>query len=353
MNLFVRSFEEIASMPTVRQVAEQAGVSISTVSLALNDKPGVSEEMRARVQKAFKQLESEESTDQSNKSSDQKRRNQTSLSVVILHPGILRSSQVFSEFLQGIEAGAISHNIQLRLVVNEVALPRDHVHQLYFSDPKLYPDGVLVLGDRSEIPLPEHIYELGIPVVLVGRISDDYRLSAIGRDEEGIAYQATNYLLSLGHQAIGFIGGELSFQYTHHRLKGYKLALNETLGEFPERWIALGDGSQAAREILANSPEVTAVIFINDAYAEESLPVFRERGKRIPDDLSVISFDYTDFAQMYDPPLTSVVYHRFDEGLQAMKTLVEMMRNPKLKFCQDVLKAKLIKNASCKPVKTG
>jgi DNA-binding LacI/PurR family transcriptional regulator len=333
-------------MPSVRDIAKLAGVSTSTVSLVLNDKPGVSESMRVRVQESLRILQEQEKGDHSLISSIDSRKN---LSIVVIHPGILRSSQVFSELLQGIEAGAAVYNLQLRLIANESNVPNDHVFQLYFSDPKLSPDGVLVIGDRSDKKLPTQIFNHSIPTVLVGRESTNYALSAVGRDEKQIAYDATQYLLELGHKAIAFIGGELAFRYTHSRLDGYKLALTEQFGEFPQHWIALGAGDKAARTILDRSSEITAAIFINDAYAEGGLPVFQAAGKEIPDNLSVISFDDTQFAQSFNPPLTSVAYPRYSEGLQAVKVLVDRIKYPEMKFCQIIFNATLVKRNSCKP----
>jgi LacI family transcriptional regulator len=340
--------ERFILMPSVRQIAELAGVSTSTVSLVLNEKPGVSEAMRVRVHGALQTLQKQEIEQPSLLSANN---HKTNLSVVVIHPGILRSSQVFSELLHGIEAGAAVHNLQLRLIVNEGDVPNDHVYQLYFSDPKLSPDGVLVIGDRSDKPLPTQIQELSIPTVLVGRESINYEFSAVGRDEKQMAFDATQYLLDLGHRAIAFVGGELPFRYTHSRLDGYKLALSKRFGDIQEQWIALGSGDKAALQILEKCPEITAVIFINDAYAEEGLPVFQAAGRTIPDDLSVVSFDDTQFARSYDPPLTSVAYPRYDEGLHAVRVLVEKIKNPEIKFCQIIFNATLIKRASCIPPK--
>lgn len=337
-------------MPSVRQIAEKAGVSISTVSLVLNNKPGVSEMMRARVQESIALLEVLEKEGGSSVFVRDTRSNESKPhSIVVLHPGILRSSQVFSELLQGIEAGAAEQNLQLRLIVNEGELPSDHIYQLYFSDPKLRPDGVLIIGDRSDIPIPEKIFNLEIPVVLVGRESDDYAVSAVGRDEEEIAFEATQYLQDLGHEAIAFVGGEMEFRYTHSRLQGYKNAMQARFGEFPENWIALGDGSDATIQVLENCSQVTATIYVNDAYAEDGLSVIKASGRKIPEDISVISFDNTLFAQKNNPPLTSIGFPRFQEGLQAVRVLTEKIKNPMLKFNQIVFHAELVLRESCAP----
>jgi DNA-binding LacI/PurR family transcriptional regulator len=343
-------------MPTVGEVAKHAGVAKSTVSLVLNNKPGVSEEMRHRVLEAADELRAiEKAQSLTTLSADTNavpgvpKSGTESLSVVVLHPPILRSSQVFSELLQGIQAGAASHQIQLRLASNEPDLPKDHITRLYLSVPSLRPSGVLIIGARRNEPLIDEARQLGIPCVLVGRQSSDPTLAAVGRDEEEITFLAASYLLDMGHRAIAFVGGDDAYSYTHSRLNGYRRALEQRNGPPLERWIALGDGRAAAERALAASPEITAVIFINDAYAMEGLPVFQATGRVIPDDLSVISFDDTQEAGSFDPPLTSVSYPRFQEGLWSVKVLVDHIRQPLMKSCQIVFRASLIKRDSCAP----
>ena len=275
--------------------------------------------------------------------------NNHQLSVVVLHPPLLRSSQVFSELLQGIQAGAARYQLQLRLAVNERGLPSDHISQIYFSDPSLYPDGVLVIGARLDEPVPEQVLQLCIPSVLVGRDTSDQVHSCVGRDEEAGAYEATDYLLGLGHRAIAFVGGDPAYSYTHSRLHGYARALQEHGVSALDRWVVLGNGRAAAGEILSVSPEISAAVFINDAHAMEALPVFEACGWKIPADLSVISFDDTEEARNYDPPLTSVSFPRFQEGLHAVRVLNEQINNPLMKFCKVVFRASLIERDSCGP----
>lgn len=337
-------------MPSVREIAKHAGVSISTVSLVLNNKPGVSDPMRERVRQSLNLLKEREGLYNQKRTPNEKSSPQNhSPSVALLHPALFRSSQVFSELLHGIEDGAARYNLQLRLMVNDPSPAFGNFSQMYFSDPQLYPDGVLVVGHREDIPLPKTIYELNIPRVLVGRTSSDQSHSAVGPNEEEIAYRAAEYLIDMGHEAIAFIGGDLEFSYTHDRLRGYQRALMEKTGKILDRWVALGNGEMAAKTILEKSPEVTAVIFINDAYAEEGLPVFKSSGRSIPDDLSVISFDDTQFAQNHDPPLTSIAYPRYEEGFHAIKILVEMINNPGIRCYQVIYNAELIQRDSCKP----
>lgn len=345
-------------MPSVSEIAKHAGVSKSTVSLALNNKPGVSEAMRQLVLQSVDELRVVEEAQSLQQASANIITDsipnvgvKEPLSVVVLHPSILRSSQVFGELLQGIQAGADAYHLQLRLAVKDPAPSDDHITHLYFSDPTLRPNGVLIIGAQQHEPLVDEARRLGIPCVLVGRQSTDPATAAVGRDEEAAACEAVNYLLELGHRTIAFVGGDDSYSYTHSRLRGYRRTLRKQNINVSERWVALGEGREAAEEIVANVPEVTAVIFINDAYAIDGLPVFQAAGRVIPENLSVISFDDTQDARNFTPPLTSVSYPRYQEGLWSVKVLVEHIRQPLLKSCRIVFKASLVKRDSCAPPK--
>ena len=336
-------------MPSVSKIAQHAGVSKSTVSLVLNNKPGVSENMRQQVLSVVDQLRAEEATSNNNLTRRKIHPKQALLSVVVLHPAILPSSQVFSEFLQGIQAGADTYQVQLRLAVNDPHSPPEHITRLYLTDPALRPNGLIFMGARIVEPLIDEAKRQNIPYVLVGRQAPDSSASAIGRNEEEVTLEATNYLLELGHKAIAFVGGDEAYSYTHHRLDGYKQALQAQQIEPLERWVALGDGREAAEKILSTSPEITAVIFVNDSYAMQGLPVFKAAGRRIPDDLSVISYDDTEEARSFDPPLTSIPYPRFESGLWALRALVERTKHPEMQSIQITFKSSLIKRASCAP----
>lgn len=335
-------------MPSVSQIAKHANVSKSTVSLALNDKPGVSSKMRQHVLAVAEELNSAERTLPTPKTNGA-----TPLTVMVLHPPILHSSQVFSQFLRGIEACASTLNVQLRIAVNAPNMPQNHATRLYLSQEPLRPDGILMIGARKAEPLIDEATALGIPCVLMGRQSAESNLSLIRRDEVAMAYEATSHLIELGHRAIAFLGGDTDYLFTTDRLRGYQAALAEHGIAAQDDWIALGEGKVAAEAMVGRveSAEITAAVFVNEAYAKDGLPVFRSAGCNIPDQLSVLCFDDTIFAKNYDPPLTTVRYHQFEEGYWMLKTLVEQIQQPLLKSTQITFHGTLVKRDSCQPPK--
>ena len=341
-------------MATVREIATLAGVSKSTVSLVLNGKPGVSEEKRRLVLAAQQELEALSAANptvfkERHSAIGNTQKTSEALSVVVVHPPVLRSSYVFSEVLQGIQNAAETYHIQLRLVANDPGDDDHHVSRLYFTDSALRPDGVLIFGAKKYEPILDVVVQFDIPCVVLGRDASRYDVSGIGRDEYHYAYEATQYLIGLGHRAIAFVGGNTAYDYLHTRQSGYQQALADAGITACEPWIQLGEGGVATANVLEYAPKVTAMLYINDTCAADGLPLVAQAGLSIPEDISVISFDDTEIARNYDPPLTSVSYRRYEEGQWAVKMLVDQVRYPYLERVQAIFKAGLVERASCVP----
>ncbi|MBI1257415.1 MAG: LacI family DNA-binding transcriptional regulator [Chloroflexi bacterium] len=344
-------------MTTFRQIAQAAGVSISTVSLVINDKAGVSQKKREAVHDAIQRLEaglgpaSKNRTKRSNtgKIERSKRSKEEALSFMVLHPPVPSSYYVFSQVLQGIQAGAEANLIQLRLVANEPDMGDDHLAYQYLRDPLLRPDGLIMFGAKEKEPLLASALSYKIPCVVLGREVGKYTVSGLGRNEAQCGYMATNYLLELGHRAIAFVGGESGFDYVRNRLKGYQNAMKVAGIKVAQAWVRHGDAIPATAAVLEQSPEVTAIMFVNDQFAADGLLVIRQRGLDVPNDLSVLSFDDTNIAREATPPLTSVAYRLFEEGQWAVKMLLDQIRFPALDMVHTYFKAELIKRKSCSP----
>lgn len=332
-------------MTTVREIAKFAGVSKSTVSLVLNNKVGVSDEMRQTVMNAVNELQTIHAGDDlpENTNIDTMIEHKSqSVSIMVLHPPVLRSSYVFSEVLRGIQSAAELYKVQLRLVVNDPDAPAQHVSQLYLTDEYLRPDGVLVFGAQQHEPMLEKVVERAIPCVVLGREAKKYRVSGIERDETRYAYELTQHLLKLGHSSIAFIGGETKYDYTNNRTLGYQLAMEDAGINPDEQIICTGNGATATADALDNHPDISAIIYVNDSYAFEGLSVLHERDLSIPNNISLASFDNTEFARSCPTPITSIAYDHFKEGQWAVKMLLDQIRYPFIEKSQLVFNGQLI-----------
>lgn len=337
-------------MATVREIARQAGVSKTTVSLVLNNRDGVSESMRQRVHQAINQLRALEearsitevsngitASPSSNKADEEKHR-----TILVLHPANIHSSPVFHEVIHGIQAAASLFHLQLNLALNDPGLLGENMENLYFANRILQPSGVIILGSRIDEPIMERVKDFGVPIVLTGRSDQQRGISTIGRDEENLAFQATEYLIKLGHRNIVFLGGNTKYRYTFDRLFGFRRALQENGIEVDECRISLGFDVEPAARLLLSSPEITGAVFVNELFAVRVLPIVKEGGKHIPADLSVVTFDDTEVSRNFDPPLTTVSFPFFQEGFWAVRVIMEQIRQPVLLNCNLTLNASLV-----------
>lgn len=331
-------------MPSVREIAQFAGVSKSTVSLVLNNKPGVSAGKREQILHALEKLKAQEEVMYGN---GHLPKQQSAYSIAVLHPAILHSNQVHTEFLRGIQDGADLYQAQLRLATTPPDQAPSHISRLYITDPNLRPDGLLIMGARLEEPLAEEARRHEIPFVLVSRQTPGSANSAVGWDDVEAGYLATAHLIGLGHQDIAFIGGDERYSYTHDRINGYIRALSENNYPLNKRLISLGDGLTATETLLKREKPFTAALFINDTHAIAGMPVLKRHGLAIPKDLSLISFDDTQKAEKATPPISSVFFPRYQTGLWSVKTLIDQIRNPILKSTQIRFNCSLTLRDSC------
>lgn len=340
-------------MASVREIAKQARVSKTTVSLVLRNQEGVSEALRQRVQSAMDQLRMlEEARDAEGvvahaEGARGAQDEQKTCSLLVLHPANVSSSSVFHEIIRGIQSAAALYHLQLNLAFNDSDLLTDNFEELYFSNLILRPMGLVVIGARIEEPVVDRASALGIPVVLVGRTSQKRGVSAVGRDEEAAAFEATSYLLDLGHRNLAFLGGSPKFHYPFERLNGFRRAIEGRGLQWREENIRMGFDDKAAAKFLLEVPEVSAAVFVNELYASQILPQVIKGGRTVPDDLSVLCFDDTEVSSTFEPQLTAVAYPLFQEGFWSVRILMEQVRQQNIVSCQVIFGASLVKRKSC------
>lgn len=335
--------------PSVSEIAALAGVSKSTVSLVLNNRPHVSESMKKRVLDALEALHTQ---------SPGIPRIKGPFKILLLHPAHMGSIQVFRELLQGIHRGIEDQGGRLTLAVHQPPLHPNHTTNVLLLDPTLRPHGVLLMGALRDDPILELLRKEKLPTVLVARETAFDGFSAVGMDNYQGAKEAVEYLIRIGHRQIAFVGGNEQYEYTRNRLSGYRDALAQA-GIHAGKWVFLGKGDEAARALLsepsllsASSPlPVNAIFFVNDEHASQALPVLQNEGIRIPEDLSVIAFDDTEIMAQWAPPISSVAVPRLEIGELAVKSLVEQVTRPSIESIRIILHTQLrIRETSVRPL---
>lgn len=314
---------------TITDVAHKSGVSLATVSLALNNKPGVSSETRTRV------LEAADLLGYSSKSSQAMGKNNrlSTLGMIVKtdHVYAAYESPFYSRVIMGIEDACRRNGINLLFVtlpVDEQNCPVETPALLYNENA----DGILMVGTFVDEAVVSMSGRRTPPVVLVDAYSNTESFDTVVSDNFRAAYQAVEYLIGKGHQHIGLIGGEPNcYPSLRDRRNGYIRALKEN--EIAETYIAnfnvnVTRGYDEATWLLKEHPQISALFCINDEVAVNSLRAAQDLGRRIPMDLSVIGYDDIYMAQNTTPPLSTMHVDTIAMGRAAVQLLNFRLENP-------------------------
>jgi len=306
-----------AARPVMADVARLAGVSHQTVSRVLNGHPNVRPQTREDVLAAIRQLGY--------------RPNAAARSLVTgrTHTlGVISFDTTLygpASMLYGIERAA--HSGYSVTITSLPAFDRRSVQEAVDRFLGQGVEGIIVIA--SEMPALEALTGVAsdVPVVAVG-CGTRAPLDSVAIDNIAGAFQATRYLLDLGHTTVRYVGGPDSTLDARERAEGWARALRETGGATaPE--IARGDWSaRSGYEIghqLAAMPEVTAVFCANDQMALGLLRALGEHGRQVPADVSVVGFDDIPESAYFLPPLTTVRQDFEELGKQALRLLVDRM----------------------------
>jgi LacI family transcriptional regulator len=169
------------------------------------------------------------------------------------------------------------------------------------------------------------------------------------------AFEATRYLLELGHTRIGHIAGRDDVSSAFERLEGYRAALESHAIPYNPELVVTGhfqqaQGYDAAQALLNLAQLPTAIFAANDASAIGVMEAIRDRGLRIPDDISLIGFDDIPQAANLYPALTTVRQPLFDIGREATRLLFKYIEDPTLLTERIVLPTELVVRASCRQI---
>ena len=314
--------------PTISDIARQTGVSVSTVSLILNNKPGASTETRKRVLQAAEELEYPLKPS----ISVVETRLSTVGMVIKTDPGSPpQANPFYSKVIVGIEDVCRRNGINLlfaTLPVDDNNCPVE-VPQLLYNDSV---DGLLMVGTFvdetftaiSGRPMP--------PIVLVDGYSNTESFDTVISDNFRAAYQAVAHLIEKGHRHIGLIGSEASsYPSLKERRNGYLRAIKENnlshiyTANFN---INRSKGYDETIALLQENPHITALFCVNDDVGSHAIRAANTLGKRVPADISIIGYDDTYIALNTHPALTTMRVDTVAMGRAAVHLLALRIENP-------------------------
>lgn len=315
--------------PTIRDVARQAGVSHQTVSRVINGSEEVLPETRAAVEAAIEQLGYRPSAIARSMARG------STHTLAIISPNL--TDYTFASVIEGAEVEARQHNY---FVLSSSA-----------SDPQAFQglvdelvghrrvDGLIVINPYADERFQYVPKEF--PVVFVGARSHDEAVCSISLDDEKVAYEATQHLISLGHKRIGLITGPMEEDCSQDRRDGFRRALAEAGMPFDESLVFEGDwsassGRNALLDFVEKKNVPTAIFAQNDRMAMGVMRAARDVNLDVPTQLSVIGVDDMPLSSYFDPPLTTMRQDMPLIGQEAIRKLMEIIRNKTVE--QTVLK---------------
>ncbi len=323
---------------SITDVAHRAKVSIATVSRVINKATTVNKENIAKVEEAISFLKFKPNVSAQRLASGQ---NSAIGLVMPGYPGIFHSFYAI-ELIRGI--GHACEMLRLDLVFHitngQNPLNTNTIGGIIFAD---------IIENRKQI---ESALSDGIPCMVINNIVEDLKVNYVAVDNKLGGFMAVDYLVSLGHQRISALTGNLHTQGGAYRLEGYKKALKHNKIPVREDYIFPGDYSRRsarihAEQILQLKDRPTAIFAASDDMALEVMAVAIENGLKIPEDISIIGFDDNP-AGLYGPVgLTTVKQPLFQMAEEAVKYLSGIVSGKKPALIQVVLSPKLIVRESC------
>lgn len=327
---------------TIVDVADEAGVSYATVSRVINNKDHVKPEKRERVLRAMAQLGYVPNMQARSLAGGESR-------VVGLLVDYLSSSYM-DEIIRGIDEALDAENYDLMLYTTHRRKTKESAYVTKLT--RKLADGLLLILPRNAAAYLDTLRQRQFPHVLVDYLSDKQDVPSVSATNFRGAYDAMSFLLSLGHQRIGFITGTMEFGCARDRLEGYHAALKDHGIPADPDLIAEGNfmqpqGYQGAHRLLSLPERPTAIFASNDMMAFGVMEAARERGLRLPEDLSVVGFDDIPQASYVHPALTTVRQPLEEMGRSAAHLLLKYIAHPSAEIERIELPTRLMIRESC------
>lgn len=334
---------------TIKDVARLAGVSPSTVSRVCNNNPAISRETRERVQQAMAQLGYEAPSIPAPPAAQAIR-----CIGVILPPAVDEGAYENTFYLKAIRG--VSQVCNQRQVASAVITGRDQeeiltaVRTLRRSGSV---DGFILLYSRRGDMVVDYLCEEGLLYVVVGNPGDlAGQTVCIDNDNLLAGREATDHLYDLGHRRIGYLGSLGGDLYAADRRSGYQLSLLlHGLPVRPEYCVEMDgvrpDGVEPLAALLRREDRPTGFVVSDDILALTLERICTRMGLRIPEDVSIIAFNNSIYAQMASPQLTSVDTDPFRLGQEAASHVISYAENPNLLTTRILVPHRIVERSSC------
>lgn len=324
-------------MATMKQVAERAGVSTSTVSHVINQTRAVSEDVRTRVLGVIDEL------GYIPNAMARSLKNDKSRTIGVSIPDNTNPS--FAELLRGIEDAAFEVGYNIMLCNGYEDARRQAAHLRSLSEKRI--DGLILVAGAARGQLAPLLASQRVPVVLADHEVPAVDTDFIGLDHEATGHAAACHLLGLGHSRIACVAGPRDEPRSLERVAGLRRALEEEGSALAPQYLIHGSpdcagGHDAVRGLLALAAPPTAIFACNDLMALGGLCAAMEAGVAVPQQLSILGGDDLGMAAYSTPRLTSVSQPTYELGRQLTELLIARVRGNDGPLRRERLPGKLV-----------
>ena len=327
---------------TIFDVASEAGVSYTTVSRVINDDAHVKADTRERVQQVMKRLGYVVNRQARSLAGGRSR------VIGVLVPDL--GTSYIGEIMRGVdeELDLAHYDMMLYTTHRREAKESGYVAALTQG----MADGLLIVLPRNPANFMQTLRQYNSPYVLIDHQGTNEKDHAVGATNWQGAYNATEYLIKLGHQRIGFITGWMDLGCARDRLAGYQAALRTNHLPVNSELVYEGDfhqpkGYAGGHALFGLDEPPTAIFASNDVMAMGAMDAAHNRGLRIPDDVSILGFDDIPQAQNVRPALTTVRQPLEKMGRVATQMLLDLLNDPQKDVSRVELPTELVVRDSC------
>lgn len=310
----------------IEQIAEDLKVSSASVSRALNDRPGVSQALRDRILQRARELNYTPNLIARGLVTSQT----FTLGFFVREKPELsaQTDPFYGKVLEGVEqiSAASEYHVAIGMLTSDIL---SNPNEFRFVRERRI-DGMVLAGPDIPTDFIMAMCASNIPIVLVDNKLAHSPIDCVNTDDEAGGYAAARHLIDSGHRCIGVISGPKHWHSNARRVRGMQLALAEAglpLYTIHEERTTPESGEAATEALLERHPDVTAICAVNDAMAFGAIRAARRAGRGVPDDLSVTGFDNIDWAQLSDPPLTTIHIPKRQLGQEAARRLLSLLND--------------------------
>jgi len=305
-------------MATIKDVAEKADVSTSTVSHVINETRYVSPELTRKVKQAMEELDYH--------SPNAIARGLKTKRTFTLGLIVSDITNLFSPIIaRGLEDVASENGYDVIVSNTDELLEKEKAQIDSLIEERV--DGIVIAPTGKSDEKFSLLRSQGIPFVFVDRYVDSVRADLVASNNKEGGYRATEYLIENGHRRIGIVLGLESITSSRERFEGYREALQDNDIEPDEQLVVRGDyrlqgGKQATRELMELESPPSAIFATNAMSNLGALKAINELGLNCPEDVSLIGFDDFNWVEIFDPPLTVMAQQPHKIGYEAGKLLL-------------------------------